>query len=135
MDISLCLVDKTTNVVTYSGAKGMAAILKSGEKEVIPLKGSRFSIGDDSKISADQIESHQTSLNPGDKVLMYTDGIIDQFGGPNDRKFSHKRLRSIFASHLTASITRLGDDLNRQLDDWQGKSSQTDDITVLGFEI
>lgn len=135
MDISICLIDSETNTLSYSGAKGMALVMKAKEKEIIALKGDRFSIGDDTRLSPDQVSLTQLALEKGDKVIMYSDGIIDQFGGPRDRKFSHKRLKELVKDHIDSPITELADYLGEQLDEWQGSTSQTDDITVLGFGI
>jgi len=135
MDISLCLIDSRTNILTYAGARGMAAVIRVRQSEVIYLKGDRFGIGDGRVFKTGNFSVQQLQLEPADKVIIYTDGLNDQFGGEMDRKLGQKRVKDLIDQNIQLPIAHLEKDLNRLLDDWKGDGQQTDDITVLGFEL
>ncbi|HAA14340.1 MAG TPA: histidine kinase, partial [Cytophagales bacterium] len=46
---------------------------------------------------------HQVAVQPGDCVYLTTDGFIDQFGGPENRKFMKKPFKQMLQELGTVS--------------------------------
>ena len=72
--------------------------------------------------------------NNTDRLFLFSDGIVDQFGGDYSKKFKKVQLRkSILAS---AGVT-LNEQLNfikKNILDWKGSTEQVDDIALLIVE-
>ena len=132
MDISLVSIDTKNMSVRFAGAKNSLLIMRNGIIE--RLRGNQTSIGE-----AYQIEqgytSHEVQLEKGDTLFMLTDGIIDQFGGPKNKKMLHKRLYEVLTSNNEYSMDIQLDCLKRAVDLWQGNLDQTDDILMIGLRI
>ncbi len=66
---------------------------------------------------------------------LFSDGYQDQFGGEKNKKFMVKKLKELFttiAHHDLATQQQL---LEQNLQQWQGKNQQVDDILVIGFRV
>jgi sigma-B regulation protein RsbU (phosphoserine phosphatase) len=73
-----------------------------------------------------------TTLEPGDMVLLYTDGLVDaQDAAP--KAFGFERLKEVFRS-VPRGARIAGEEILRAVRDHAAGCPQTDDITVLCFE-
>ena len=72
-------------------------------------------------------------LKKGDSFYIFTDGIIDQFGGPKGKKFLTKRLESILMdiNHLPMSEQYI--QIEQTFSEWKGNYFQVDDILMIGL--
>ena len=72
-------------------------------------------------------------LRRGDMYYLCSDGLQDQFGGPDDRKFGRGRLKQLLTevAHLSAPEQQRRVEGALQL--WQQDHPSVDDILVLGF--
>jgi len=83
------------------------------------------------------------NVHKNDMIYLYTDGIIDQIGGPDYKKISSTRLRKILLdiSHENADFQR--QTLEKDIVDWMNypdpitgsPCDQIDDICVLGIRV
>lgn len=76
---------------------------------------------------------HVISLQNDDMVYMFTDGYVDQFGGPDDKKFKYRRFR-----HLLLNIHRYPVEIQKKhlqgsINEWKGDNEQVDDILIVGI--
>lgn len=69
------------------------------------------------------------------RIFLMTDGILDQFGGPDNKKFGIQRLKSIVSSNPESSIREITKEFLYALKVWQGTHEQTDDQTLLILEL
>jgi serine phosphatase RsbU (regulator of sigma subunit) len=132
MDISLVSIDTWQRKITYAGAKNSLLVIQDGKLK--RLKGDRASIGD-VHILEDGFTNHEMKLNPNDSVYMFTDGIIDQFGGPKNKKLMNRRLYSILERNHEYSMSLQHECIQNELDTWMGDQEQIDDILVIGFRV
>lgn len=132
MDIGIFLWNKTTNKITFSGAQmPLWVIQKEG---LIELKGQRIPIGYFHN-EHPQFENQSIQLTVGDQLLLFSDGMVDQFGELTNKKLGKKALRMYVEKgimqqkpfHLKAFI----DFFNA----WKGENEQTDDCTCILLEI
>lgn len=133
MDISICLIDESTRIMHYSGARGMGMIFSPHSTDIVSLKGDRFSIGDGPAPQTLTMVDHH--LAPDDVVILYTDGITDQFGSDSDRKFTSARLKEWAMRCKDSTLPEMGRQLELTLNYWMDGRPQTDDITVIGFRV
>lgn len=131
MDIGLCCLEG--NLLLFSGAKHSLYLIRARNGELEELKGSRQSVG--FSIGQKRFTTHVRQLSTNDRLYITSDGIIDQFGGTEKKKFKASRLREILQQTRQLSIHDQGKALEMAVIEWMGDLPQTDDICFLGVEI
>jgi serine phosphatase RsbU (regulator of sigma subunit) len=132
MDVSLCVVDVDTRTIAYAGANRPLWLYT--KNEWVELKGDKFPIGGaqyENKLFTTQL----AQLDPGDRVFLFSDGVVDQFGGPQRRKVTPKRLREWLAESMLMPCETQAKFVEHQFDDWKADSEQLDDVTLIVFEL
>ena len=130
MDVAVCILDRASGELMFSGAKRSMLIKHKGTVELI--KGDRSSIGGDQN-QTPEFNVHAFTVTPNDAILLYSDGIIDQFGGEEGKKFLTKRLVQLLAEENgIAAFNKKFDEL---MTDWIGQREQLDDMLLLAVEV
>jgi phosphoserine phosphatase RsbU/P len=114
----------------YSGSYNPLILIHAGE--LTAIKADTFSIGfsDENK----SFTLNEIYVEKNDAIYMFSDGIIDQFGGPVNRRFMVKHLKDIFISNYEADMKLQKEILLREITSWRGDLVQTDDIIVMGIK-
>lgn len=130
MDVAVCTFNKNKMRLSFAGAKRPMILKKGNVVEVI--KGSRNSVGGDLS-SGTHYDIHFFDVEKGDTIMFFTDGIVDQFGGADNKKYLTKRLLEVFvkADGINGIKCYFEEDIKK----WQGKREQTDDMLLLAVEI
>jgi serine phosphatase RsbU (regulator of sigma subunit) len=66
---------------------------------------------------------------------MFSDGYPDQFGGPNNKKFTKKRFKELLLEISNKSLHEQKRLLDQKHKEWMGQNTQLDDILVIGVKI
>ena len=74
----------------------------------------------------------EIQLQPGDTFYMFSDGYVDQFGGPNGRKYMKKNFKEYLLSIHHLPIEEQKDILSKEMSRWMEGHEQIDDQIVLG---
>lgn len=133
MDIALVSLNKNKSIIEFSGAHNSLLIYRN--QECIQLKADRLSVGSMIKEDTVNFTNHSFELQKGDVLYMFSDGYVDQIGGPENKKFFATPFRE-----LLQSIHQLEEDEQKKILDetiikWKGNKSQIDDILVIGIRI
>jgi len=72
-------------------------------------------------------------LEKGISYYLFSDGYIDQFGGPHGRKFMKKNFKRLLLDIQDYPMSRQKELLEKNLQEWMGTSPQIDDILVMGI--
>ncbi len=132
MNISICAINHTTLTAHYSGAYQPLIIIRDGE--ILEYKADNMPIG--YHIRKNETFTYQEiQLKLGDRLYMYSDGYIDQFGGKNDRRFTSRRLKDMLSEIQNLTMLEQKKHLTKTLKTWMGSREQVDDILVFGIEI
>ena len=156
MDLAIVSVDVASKEIQYSGAYNPLylvrelngnekAMLKRGEKLNLP----RGSLYDDRhlliQLRADQMPigisekkisfTSSTVQDEGYSIYLFSDGYLDQFGGPQGKKFMSKNFKKLILEIQSLPIKEQGAAMEKVLLGWMGEISQIDDILVMGFRI
>jgi len=78
---------------------------------------------------------HEIDIEKNDTIYLFSDGIIDQFGGPENRRFMIKRLKEMLLGNHNKTMIRQKEIITEALNRWKGDTIQTDDILVLGIRL
>jgi len=68
-------------------------------------------------------------------VYAFTDGIVDQMGGPKGRKLLPKGLREWLLSLWNQPVAKQAESLTALFETWRGERPQIDDVTVVGVRV
>jgi tetratricopeptide (TPR) repeat protein/serine phosphatase RsbU (regulator of sigma subunit) len=68
-------------------------------------------------------------------VYAFTDGIVDQMGGPKGRKLLPKGLREWLLSLWSQPVAEQAERLTALFETWRGDRPQIDDVTIVGVRI
>jgi phosphoserine phosphatase RsbU/P len=75
----------------------------------------------------------ETSLAPGDKVILYTDGVTEARNGAGEF-FGQRRLRQAICTHVATSCHDLHAAILAELDTFTQGAAQNDDVTLAVLE-
>lgn len=127
MDAILCHYNKKGNKLRFSGARRPLVHVSKGKMNI--HKGYRAPIG---LYSMDQkeFEKHQIELKDGDRIILFTDGFVDQIGEFSDSKFKARPLYDLLESNKELSLYDLEKLLIETHNSWKGRMEQTDDILI-----
>lgn len=131
MDVSLCLVDQEKKEIQFSGTNQRLYYVENGEMTEHRARAEQGDI--DSKVSHyDLVKFH---YNAGAQIYMTTDGLPDQFGGSDDKKFGRKRMKETFLNVCSLPVMEQEKVLEETVVAWIGKGEQTDDMCIMGFKL
>jgi sigma-B regulation protein RsbU (phosphoserine phosphatase) len=131
MDIALICIDQQQRKLQFAGAHQSAWILRNNA--VHELKGQRMPVGWSESHNANFI-TQEWELEPGDRILLFSDGICDQFGGDEDKKWGKKNLRELLQANQHVSAPEQFELIIKQFNAWKGDGQQTDDCTLVLLE-
>ncbi|MCA9673909.1 MAG: serine/threonine-protein phosphatase, partial [Myxococcales bacterium] len=81
-----------------------------------------------------RFDNHDRPLPPGDRLVMYTDGVVD-CGTPGRDPYGDKRMRALLAGTAGERGTKVPELLLAELEAHAGGQPMGDDVTVLVFEL
>jgi len=132
MDVGVFTLDTKTNHFEFAGANRPAIIIRG--EELIYIKGDRMAISIDDHFN-DRFTKRTFDLESGDKIYMFSDGYVDQFGGEHGNKLLIKNFKDVLMRVSKMPMKDQKRELESYLVKWQGKNMRTDDVIVLGIEI
>lgn len=132
MDMTLCVVDHARQELRFAGAFNPLYRVRHGCLE--QLDADRMPVGQHMGNSHPFTE-HRMSLEKGDMLYMASDGMQDQFGGTEDRKFGRSRFKQLLAEVASLPATAQRRRIEGALELWQQDHPAVDDILVLGIRI
>jgi phosphoserine phosphatase RsbU/P len=102
----------------------------AGRVEELPLGGTVLG-----RLRRAAYEEVSVDLQPGDRLLMLTDGIPEALG-PSGEAFGDERLQSFLARRSSLSAEAIADDLLKEIAAWRGGLAVfDDDLTLVVVEI
>jgi serine phosphatase RsbU (regulator of sigma subunit) len=158
MDMAILVIDFTTQRIEYSGAynpcfrvrkltdeeaknwhddeenEGGEGIMSNGKYLLETIYASKMPIGISSRMN-EQFVFHDWDYEKGISYYLFSDGYIDQFGGPHGRKFMKKNFKRLILDIQDNPMEKQKELLNNNLLEWRGASPQIDDILVMGIRI
>ncbi len=139
MDISLCAYNTITKELKYAGANNEIYVLKRNienfdEPELLRLKADKMPVGIHYGVQK-PFTQQSLIMETGDCVYLFSDGYLDQFGGPKGRKFKHSRFGELLSNMSDLDIKEQGEMVVKTFEQWKGEIDQLDDVLVLGVEL
>ena len=133
MEAGLCVIDLKKREVQFAGARNTLYLYRKGAVEKVV--GDRIFIGSQTQDDFSGFRTQTISLDETTTFYLCTDGIRDQFGGAQDKKFGEKRLTELFASLASLPMEDQKLQLRQTLQSWMHGYEQTDDMIVIGWKL
>jgi len=133
MDMALCVFDFPAKKVEFAGANNPLVMVRNSS--VVKFKGDRFPIGAFEGDNPQLFKNTEIELIDGDCLYISSDGYVDQFGGPENKKFMSKRFEELLLEISILSMTEQKEMLQKRLFEWKGTNEQVDDILVIGIRV
>lgn len=158
MDISLVSINLKTGELTWAGAFNPLFIVSEQDVNFSsPTKSNIFQVEGIhrklTEVKADKMPiaisenmkpfvSHSFKLNSGDLIYLFSDGFVDQFGGPSGKKFMVKAFRELLLGGATLKMAEQKQYLEDAHQNWVNYPDeqnhegyhQVDDITIIGLK-
>ncbi|MGB0525454.1 MAG: YfiR/HmsC family protein [Flammeovirgaceae bacterium] len=131
MDIAICSYHKASRELNYAGAYNSLYLVRAQQMQVI--KATRQPVG--KHLKPKPFENHQVMMQAGDQLYLFSDGLVDQFGGPDNKKFMPKQFRKLLLDHHQETMSAQKMALEQAFLHWKGDLPQVDDICVMGVKI
>lgn len=123
------ILDIESGVLTYVNAGHNPPLLyRTATGEVVTLStpgGIALGIKEDI-----YLEEQQITLEPGDTLLLYTDGIVEATNEQGEF-YEDERLKQVLIAHHAASPADLSQAISRSVADFVGAAPQSDDSTLV----
>ncbi len=133
MDMSLMIYDTLNNTIDYASANGKAMLIRKNSPTdnptILPVDRMPISY----YIRNEPFLTHTFSVEPGDMLFMFTDGIVDQYGGPKQKKLGYKQLAQWLKQIAVLPTEEQEKTLSFLFYEWKDTGMQYDDALLLGI--
>jgi len=136
--ITYLIINTKTGELRYSNAGHPHSIVlrKDGTLELLQKGGPAIGMGDFHLLSGKvrRFEEGHSQINPGDKLFVYTDGIIE-YENPDGEFYGTDRFYEALKSIQGEAVTGIVEQSIKSLMDFGDNAKPQDDITLLGLEL
>lgn len=131
MDMAFCQIDIAAKKLFYSGAKNPLIYIQ--DNEIFQLSADKIPIGG-TFIKDPHFTLQEITIDKPTHCYMFSDGYVDQFGGPKGRKYMSKKFRELILEIHQRPMEEQQEILSLTIEAWMGdKYAQIDDMLVIGF--
>ena len=127
--VFVCILNLKTGEVSYvDGGHERPLILRGGKKVEVFEKKNGFPICIDSEF---QYRQYQFYLQPGDSIILYTDGLEDAHNNEDQRRTIQPTIDILESLEANLSPAQINALLLKEVNNYIGTADQFDDITIL----
>lgn len=134
VDISILKINPLDYEMFYSGAK--MDLFEVNENGINIIKASKRQVGEmfdysrEYKTERIDLKGRKTS-----KFYLFSDGITDMMGGPENKRYGSKKVKELLLSAYSLPIKRQKAFIAGELNKWQGSNPAMDDALLMGFTL
>lgn len=128
MDVSLIAWSK--DELIYAGANNPCVIITNNE--IVELKPNKQPVGLYEK--QEPFTEQKVELKTVDSIYLFTDGVVDQFGGPENKKVKMKLFKEWLGGIALLDSVKQKSELEIKFMNWKKDTEQTDDVLVIGIK-
>lgn len=134
MDMSLCVINKYERKVEFASANNPMIYIQ--DDEVKTIHGDRKPVGGIQVDVHKSFSRHEITVDRPTCFYIFSDGYVDQFGGPRGRKMMLKNFAKILQKIYKEPMQKQAQLLDEHFEEWKGdKEKQIDDVLVIGFKL
>lgn len=133
LDAAVFLLAPDGLSLRFASARLSLLVAREGEDAIAQVDGDKAGIGY-AETADDQVwRTHEVPLGTRSVVVIPTDGVIDQIGGPKQIAHGRRRLMQFMAEHRGARAHSLCNAFAASFAEWQGTQRRRDDVSLLAF--
>ncbi len=133
MEAGLIRINPRKGIIQFAGAMTDLFVMSKSSKERI--RGNRFPIGGEQMEIFRIFETRNLPYQKNVSLYITTDGYIDQFGGPDKKRFTSKRFQNLLEEIQSLNMQQQKEKIIQTFNEWKGNEEQLDDILVVGIKI
>jgi serine phosphatase RsbU (regulator of sigma subunit) len=127
VSVFYCIFDPLSGLLEYANGGHNHPYLRRADGTIETLDAARgIVLG---VMPAAQYPNQQIQLRPGDRLVLYTDGVTEAFNG-TEEAYGTERLLSVIRAHGDDDSTALVEHICQSVTTFAGNSPQSDDITL-----
>ena len=134
LDLALLHVPADRAKLVFAGAKLPLWVIEP-DGQIVVHKGDRRSVGYRKNNDDLRFTNHAIAVQPGQRFVLLSDGILDQHGGDDGFALGQNRLKAVLSGLRNQPLPQWTDALRKLLDDYQGDLPQRDDISLVGISL
>jgi len=127
----ICMtLDLHQGLLTYSSAGHPPPVLarSGGALQILDHRGPSIGFG-----CEDPIGQHTVQMQTGDKIMLYTDGVLESRNTKEDL-FGKSRFYDVLKKHRHDPIRKMVDAVYANVNEFRHQAKPDDDISILGLE-
>ena len=131
MEMALFILDLEKNNLQFAGASRPLYLIR--DKQLNDLAGDKMPLGinDDGRHPFKNVEME---FKKNDIVYLFSDGYVDQLGGPDKKTFKTKKFKETLLNNCHLPMNEQKEVLEATLEEWKSDNDQIDDILVIGIK-
>lgn len=130
-----CILNLENKTMLVSSAGHNPLMIQRASGEFIKMNPKGIALGfDKGPIFNRVIAEQRIQLMPGDRVVMYTDGVVESMN-VNREEYGEERLEEFVQKNFKLTSKSFVDKLMADVGSHQGAAEQHDDITILTFKV
>ncbi len=129
--MDMAIISFNEKELCYAGANSQAIIIQNNQ--IIELKPDKQPIGIYEKL--EDFNEQKIAITQNLKVYLFSDGMVDQFGGPSGKKIKTKQFKNWLLSCAELPLSEQKKQIETNLNNWKTGFEQTDDISLIGIRI
>lgn len=133
LDAALFLLAPGGRSLKFASARLTLLVATPAQDEPLQLEGDKAGIGYADTPDEQTWSTQEVLLAPGSLLLIPTDGVIDQIGGPKQIAHGRRRLAQFLAERRTATARALCSDFAEHFSRWEHGQRRRDDVSLLAF--
>ncbi len=132
MEMALCVIDLDSRQLQFSGAFRPMYLLRNDT--LIETKGDRMPIGiyNEEELS---FTNKEMQVQDDDVFYLFTDGYVDQIGGPNRKTFKSGKFKQLLKDIHQKPLKKQKSILEKEHIAWRSDIEQIDDIMIMGVKL
>jgi serine phosphatase RsbU (regulator of sigma subunit)/ligand-binding sensor domain-containing protein len=150
MDMTIVIIHRESHELQFAGAYNPLYIIRKKESEpdekldryasmdhlefqLFELKADKQPVG--THWEETDFTNHTIQLQHQDAIYIFSDGMIDQFGGEKHKKFKSRNFKNLLLSVQEESMEKQKQLVENTFETWRGDCDQIDDVCVIGVRI
>lgn len=128
MDMTVTVIDFEKDKLYFAGANNPLYHIRNGELTIYKPDKMPVSIHE----VMEEFHLDTIELKKGDTFYTFSDGYVDQFGGPKQKKFMSKNFKRVLLELQDLDMITQGKRLDEIFEEYRADVEQIDDVVVIG---
>ncbi len=133
LDAAVFLLAPDRRSLRFASARLSLLVAREGDESIAQIDGDKVGIGYAETPDNQVWATVDVPLGARSLVVVPTDGVIDQIGGPKQIAHGRRRLMQLMADHRGAHARSLCAAFTASFAEWQGSQRRRDDVSLLAF--